>query len=233
MHTATITDREIDRLEELLASDIFHGDAMTLDFLQGFLCAIASGPEEIHYTRWIPIVVGESPRYPSKDQEKEVASLLLKFYHTIVTMLTSGDELELILYGLESDPEALDYGAWCEGYIYGTQIGKTNWIEAAGEFTPELTEKMEAFFLLSGMLKEDALKHNEPWLSPKEEDRALAMAEENLAETITDIHRFWQTRRAAPQAVQRDTPTPGRNDPCPCGSGKKFKDCCGKAPMIH
>lgn len=23
---------------------------------------------------------------------------------------------------------------------------------------------------------------------------------------------------------------PGRNDPCPCGSGKKFKKCCGKAP---
>ena len=21
---------------------------------------------------------------------------------------------------------------------------------------------------------------------------------------------------------------PGRNDPCPCGSGKKFKKCCGK-----
>lgn len=23
-------------------------------------------------------------------------------------------------------------------------------------------------------------------------------------------------------------PTPGRNDPCPCGSGKKYKKCCGK-----
>ena len=22
--------------------------------------------------------------------------------------------------------------------------------------------------------------------------------------------------------------TPGRNDPCPCGSGKKYKNCCGK-----
>jgi len=24
--------------------------------------------------------------------------------------------------------------------------------------------------------------------------------------------------------------TPGRNDPCPCGSGKKYKKCCGKEP---
>ena len=31
---------------------------------------------------------------------------------------------------------------------------------------------------------------------------------------------------AGPQTVTRDPPKPGRNDPCPCGSGKKFKMCC-------
>ncbi len=30
----------------------------------------------------------------------------------------------------------------------------------------------------------------------------------------------------------RPTPKVGRNDPCPCGSGKKFKKCCGAA-VIH
>ncbi|MBR5550114.1 MAG: SEC-C domain-containing protein, partial [Kiritimatiellae bacterium] len=30
---------------------------------------------------------------------------------------------------------------------------------------------------------------------------------------------------AAPSRVQ---PVVGRNDPCPCGSGKKFKKCCGR-----
>ncbi len=28
--------------------------------------------------------------------------------------------------------------------------------------------------------------------------------------------------------VVRDEPKVGRNDPCPCGSGKKYKKCCGK-----
>ncbi len=38
---------------------------------------------------------------------------------------------------------------------------------------------------------------------------------------------------AAPQApqptapIRRDTPKVGRNDPCPCGSGRKYKKCCG------
>lgn len=35
-------------------------------------------------------------------------------------------------------------------------------------------------------------------------------------------------REAKPQTVRRDHPKVGRNDPCPCGSGKKYKNCCGK-----
>jgi preprotein translocase subunit SecA len=30
------------------------------------------------------------------------------------------------------------------------------------------------------------------------------------------------------ETVKRDTPKVGRNDPCPCGSGKKYKNCCGR-----
>ena len=30
------------------------------------------------------------------------------------------------------------------------------------------------------------------------------------------------------RTVRRDTPKVGRNDPCPCGSGKKYKNCCGR-----
>ncbi|MBM3859180.1 MAG: preprotein translocase subunit SecA [Verrucomicrobia bacterium] len=33
---------------------------------------------------------------------------------------------------------------------------------------------------------------------------------------------------AAATPVRRETPKVGRNEPCPCGSGKKFKQCCGK-----
>lgn len=32
-----------------------------------------------------------------------------------------------------------------------------------------------------------------------------------------------------PDTVLRETPKVGRNDPCPCGSGKKYKKCCGAA----
>jgi len=38
---------------------------------------------------------------------------------------------------------------------------------------------------------------------------------------------FTTGKALPPQPVVRQGPKAGRNDPCPCGSGKKFKKCCG------
>lgn len=233
MQTVHMTEQEIDRLEELLSSDAFNGEAMTLDTLQGFLSAVASSPETIPQSVWLAEAIGESPRYDSPEQEKETIALLLKFYDTISSALANGDDFDLILYGLEEDAEELDYTAWCDGYIYGSQIGETNWFKAAGEFTDDLGEKMEVFFLLNGLLKEDALKHKQPWLTAKEEERALDKAQEDMPAVIGDIYRFWKAQRASTNPIQRESDKIGRNDPCPCGSGKKFKQCCGHEPTIH
>jgi preprotein translocase subunit SecA len=37
-----------------------------------------------------------------------------------------------------------------------------------------------------------------------------------------------ETQDGGPQTVKRDAEKVGRNDPCPCGSGKKYKRCHGK-----
>jgi len=39
---------------------------------------------------------------------------------------------------------------------------------------------------------------------------------------------FFDGKTAPHKQVTRATPKIGRNDPCPCGSGKKYKKCCGK-----
>ena len=36
-------------------------------------------------------------------------------------------------------------------------------------------------------------------------------------------------RENKPETYRRDQPKVGRNDPCPCGSGKKYKNCCGRS----
>lgn len=46
-------------------------------------------------------------------------------------------------------------------------------------------------------------------------------------EKIGTEWRFIDGRIIGPEPVRREEPKIGRNDPCPCGSGKKYKKCCG------
>lgn len=39
---------------------------------------------------------------------------------------------------------------------------------------------------------------------------------------------FYSYGAMTPTTVVRETPKVGRNEPCPCGSGKKYKQCCGR-----
>ncbi len=45
---------------------------------------------------------------------------------------------------------------------------------------------------------------------------------ERLGRYVADLHAHWKGKRQ----VVNTTPKVGRNDPCPCGSGKKYKKCC-------
>jgi uncharacterized protein len=54
-------------------------------------------------------------------------------------------------------------------------------------------------------------------------------AMEELVVTVADLHDLTRETRYRVDTIKRETPKVGRNDPCPCGSGKKFKQCHGAA----
>ena len=62
------------------------------------------------------------------------------------------------------------------------------------------------------------------------EEQMQAMAPKRKAPAKMQMHRGAQggagSAPAKPQTVRRSHPKVGRNDPCPCGSGKKYKKCC-------
>ena len=51
---------------------------------------------------------------------------------------------------------------------------------------------------------------------------------EDLVAVVADLSHLTTKMRYKVDTVKRDAPKPGRNDPCTCGSGKKFKLCHGK-----
>lgn len=71
---------------------------------------------------------------------------------------------------------------------------------------------------------EEAWRENDPDLEdPETDDDGVAGYEAAAREA-----GLLPQARRLPTAPARKVPTPGRNDPCPCGSGRKFKRCCGR-----
>jgi uncharacterized protein len=95
-------------------------------------------------------------------------------------------------------------------------------------WTSEVAELMQPIYLLGAdEIKEEELKLVEDPV------KAHKLAQE-LEANLPAIHRFWVPRRKAPvQTMKREEPKVGRNDDCPCGSGKKFKKCCGAEPAAE
>lgn len=78
----------------------------------------------------------------------------------------------------------------------------------------EIELKIVPETLFYNMLKADAdyLYGLEQWMD--------ILGEDKIREIVKEYKASKTVRRAAPKI--------GRNDPCPCGSGKKYKHCCGR-----
>jgi uncharacterized protein len=45
---------------------------------------------------------------------------------------------------------------------------------------------------------------------------------------VYDLRQLWKSMGPRTETIRKPA-EPGRNDPCPCGSGKKYKKCHGAA----
>jgi len=71
---------------------------------------------------------------------------------------------------------------------------------------------------------------------PEDEDWVMEESADAVPVCVSAIAAFWRRKGGRQISMPLGTPEPplhftarkaGRNDPCPCGSGKKFKKCCG------
>jgi curved DNA-binding protein CbpA len=83
---------------------------------------------------------------------------------------------------------------------------------------PELYELYSSFF-------DEALSSRRPENMMRQ--RVKQLAKYNLRPIGYEEEDDDEGYPPPPQTVRRQTPKVGRNDPCPCGSGKKYKHCCG------
>ena len=229
--STALTDTELKQLESALASPVFKGKALSLDRLQGFLCAVASSPDNIPPGKWLPDAIGAKPEYASAEQAQELMGLLMRFYNDVENALFAGAPLKLILKPRSTDDLQPDYQAWCEGYILGWALSTQEWLRPGNEALKKLTFPI---LFLSGAFREDAQSKGKTYIADEEDLKMQQECADTLPGAVAAIYNFFLSRRnSAPAPMKRDTPKVGRNELCPCGSGKKFKQCCGGQKVLH
>jgi uncharacterized protein len=212
---------DLDRLEALLSADHLQ-DSMTLDALQGLFCAVASAPTPILQERWFASALGHHA-FASAEEEREITDLLTRFCNDTARGLAAEEGLDILSYPVEEGEEEL--AVWCEGYLVGVALADPDWFTAGDDET--VNELLLPFMALSGRLKEHALEAGELWEEGEAERTLMAEAREVFYDTVEEAYHYWFDSRINRIPQKREGGKVGRNDPCPCGSGKKYKACCG------
>jgi len=211
---------------------------MTYPQLAGFLFSISNGPELIPPSEWMPIVFNDQDaRYETQDEAERVLQAMMSLYNDSVR--ERAKEGAFLPPGCEIKPKPLDnleadapLSQWARGFF----AGHTYLDEIWDDYIPdELSEDlgsslMVLTFFASLTLAEAYHKEGKGKTSLEHLAETVVMLFPNAMTEYAHLGQcIFQARREAGDFGQErsDRPKVGRNDPCPCGSGKKFKKCCG------
>lgn len=226
-----LSDQEIDTLNRFMLERIPEEEAeaatgevdegvLDISELDGFLTAIISGPQTLEPAEWLPVLWGEyEPKWASTEESEAIMSLVLRHMNGIVTTLTEApEEFEPIVLEVEEDEATItSVEEWCLGYMKGVSLTMEAW-QKGGQQAMDLLFPIMVFTTDDGRSSLERLDEEE-----------LETLKRSLPSSVRKLHAFWQARlglAASTDPFRHSEPQVGRNDPCVCGSGKKFKKCC-------
>jgi uncharacterized protein len=233
-------DDVLDRLREV------EDETPQWEFCEGFLAALVCSRRAIAPEEYWPVLLGESFK-PMQEMEfvwrwrrrwAEVEAALDAPVETLDDDRCYQPEVLDTRGALLAMPEAErgevdmaqvpSFGqVWAIGFMYAVESWPDDWAsprdtDAAGM----LDEALAAIVALS---EDDT---GTPTVSMHDEDGPPSVSERRLDAfgsaiwAVYDMRQLWRALGPRIETIRKEA-TPGRNDPCPCGSGKKFKKCHG------
>jgi uncharacterized protein len=246
------TDDEIDALDRVCQRLAGFEDDLSLEWLDGYMTALLAGPRRIPRDEWLPRIgdgvfaraYGDpedaAPALAAIDTRYEVLAQQLDpdqilddpdvlRLAPLMIELTEEDKQRLVAEGhvqqdqlhlLEQTGEV-----WAIGFIEATRDYPEDWppqdMETEdGQLFDECLTRIVSLTMEAEELKEvfEDLYEGEELNRDELVNEALYAAQ--------DLRLYWLDHAPKP-APRRVEALPGRNDLCPCGSGKKFKKCHG------
>lgn len=221
MKTGPLSESELEWLDDVLARYGNEASIMDVAELDGMLTAVLSSPTEVEPADWLLALWGGAqhvPRWANDRERDRFVNLVLQHMDDVAERLCDYPEQYEPLFGTreEEGQEITIVEEWCFGYLRGAAM--SDWSALPAELQP-------AFDAIALHGKEENFTRLEA-LSAEEYVDSI----EQITPSALALYAYWmENPQAAPvkEPVKVDK-KPGRNDPCVCGSGRKYKSCCLK-----
>jgi uncharacterized protein len=227
------SESPLDDQEIALGEALDAVEGMLLSELDGYLAGIQVCPTRIPPEEWLPQVwtidpdaveesEGEAPAEaaPAPDAATiaRLSELVMVRFNRIGEELNGPDGYLPIFDVDERDNEVL-WLFWIEGFNRALALRPDAW-------DPMLEEGSSAQEALAAILAMTAIAAEDCDLPPDDIAEIQASAPDLIGECVEALHA-WRANPIAAASPKKKGAKVGRNDPCPCGSGKKYKKCCG------
>ena len=243
-----LSDDDLDELADLLGADWAPETTMDIEQLDGLLAGLICSPRVLMPSAYLPeIFGGEEPAFPDMATAQRFFDLLMRRNNQVATALNApierlddprayvpllldwspdGEIARSLAEAGSSEPLPLAGELWARGFLHAVSLAREDW-ETLPEGDEEGAELVEQALDTIAALVPDDDEAGGGEASADERDELIGealVAAYDLREYWRDV-QFEQVRVKEP--IRRE-PKIGRNDPCPCGSGRKFKQCHGR-----
>lgn len=222
-------EKRLDRLNELLDALPVENMPMSLSELDGYVTGILACPEMIPPSEWLPEVWGETGEAHFNDPKSadETIGAVMTHYNTIAEGISRSLSIEPI-YEIDLNSDETLWEPWVDGFTRAMALRPDAWenlFDRADEETRStmifLRALQDIYIGNSNFSEEeiDEIDLQAPDLIPN----CVATILHQSRPELTGTHPA-----NLPGMPHKASLRPGRNDPCSCGSGRKYKQCCGR-----
>jgi uncharacterized protein len=213
------------RLRKLEKRLLAHpGEAMQLSELDGFMAGVIVCPELIMPSEWLPHIWGGEdgdPVFDGIEQLQETVDLVMKHYNAIARALHRGEGYTPIF---DVDPRhgGVEWNIWIRGFERAMELRPAGWTMVMEGDDEDAGTALAGIAALITIVRDDGELDGE---AVKE---LTAAAPTLIGPWILKLNA-WRLRSCFDSLDEFSAPASkvGRNEPCPCGSGIKYKKCCG------
>ena len=222
-------EERLDRLEELLHALPAKNEPMTVSELDGFVTGILACPEMIPPSAWLSHVWGVTghAEFPDLKAAEETIGAVMAHYNDVAARITASLRVEPI-YEVDINSDETLWEPWVDGFTRAMALRPDAWDALLDRADDETRSAMIFIMALQDIYTGDSK------FTEKEIDQIDLEAPDLITNCVAAILR--QSRPELSRPMPANLPgqpfkagqKPGRNDVCPCGSGRKYKPCCGR-----